>query len=216
MNELQELKDNFPSNSNKSKEKAEIEPIENDRKIKRITVGKQKKKSEIRKFTDVFLADDLNSVKDYILEDVIIPSIKKGIVDIVSNGIDMLMYGESGHKANKSTNAGRVSYRSYYESDSRSEPSYKRSRKTTYDFDDVVIPSRGEAEEVLDIVNEMMEQYRMVTVASFYELVGVTDVYTDHQYGWTLKAYPNFFRDTRIIRTRDGYIIKFPRIVPID
>ena len=65
MNELQELKDNFPSNSNKSKEKAEIEPIENDRKIKRITVGKQKKKSEIRKFTDVFLADDLNSVKDY-------------------------------------------------------------------------------------------------------------------------------------------------------
>lgn len=54
------------------------------------------KKSEMQKFADVFISEDVNNVKSYIVMDVLVPAIKKAISDIVTNGIDMILYGETG------------------------------------------------------------------------------------------------------------------------
>lgn len=202
----------YASNSHKSKEaKAELVP---EKKVEKVISGtaKSKKKSEIRKFTDVFVSEDMDSVKSYIVMDVLVPAIKKAISDIVTNGIDMLLYGESGGSSTVKKNpASRVSYRSYYESqnDRRETRPINRNR-VGYDYDDVILDSRGEAESVLTRMDELMETYGLVSVADFYDLVGITCNYTDNKYGWT------DIRNASIVRTRDGYMIKMPRALPLD
>lgn len=199
---------NYEPNSHKSKmEKRDI----SEKKVEKVITGtaKSKKKSELRKFTDVFLAEDMESVKSYILTDVLVPSIKKAIDDIVSNGIHMLLYnGESRHHDSKGV-AGKVSYRSYYDKGDNRRDYHARSRNM-YTYDDIYLETRGEAEQVLDRMDELVKEYGIVSVADLNELVGITGAYTDNKYGWT------DIRSASIVRTRDGYMIKMPRALPLD
>lgn len=203
----------YPSNSQKSKEiKAEHVP---EKKLEKVISGtaKSKKKSEIRKFTDVFVSEDMESVKSYIFMDVLVPAVKKAISDIVTNGIDMLLYGEAGrNKSTSNSTASRVSYRSYYDSQNGNRRDSRPARRPRigYDYDDVIVDNRGEAEEVMTRMDELMETYGLVSVADFYDLVGITGNYTDNKYGWT------DIRNASIVRTRDGYMIKMPKALPLD
>ena len=42
-----------------------------------------------------------------------------------------------------------------------------------------------------------------------YDLVGITGQYTDNNYGWTN------LRNAEPVRTRDGYMLKLPRAIPL-
>lgn len=195
----------YSSNSHKSKA-AEIP----EKKVEKAITGvaKKKQKGGVRKLTDVFLTEDISSVKNYILMDVVIPAVKKGISDIVTNGIDMLLYGENGSSKKQST-ASKVSYRSYYESGKERNSQIQRTRPG-YNYDDIVLDNRGEAEDVLTRMDELISTYGMVSVADLYDLVGITCNYTDNKYGWT------DVRSASIVRIREGYLIKMPKAMPLD
>lgn len=115
--------------------------------------------------------------------DVLLPGIKKGISDIVTTGIQMLLYGEKG----RGSSAGRVSYKSYYDRGgtnySDAYRSSTRNRTVGHNLDDIVVESRGEAEEVLIRLDELISHYGQASVADFYDLVGVTGSYTDNNWG---------------------------------
>lgn len=192
----------YKPNSHKSKE---------DKKVEKIVSGsvKSRKKSEIQKFANVFIQEDAQKVKSYILMDVLVPALKKAISDVVTNGIDMVLYGENG-RMKKDGAASKVSYRSYYEKrDSRREGGLNRT-KSGYDYDDIILDNRGEAEEVLFRMDELIDTYGIVSVADFYDLVGITGNYTDNKYGWT------DVRTASVVRVRDGYMIKLPRALPLN
>ena len=76
----------YKTNSDKSRQEAQSE-----KKIEAVITGtaKTRKKGEMQKFADVFIAEDANNVKSYILMEVIIPAVKKAISDIVTTGIDL-------------------------------------------------------------------------------------------------------------------------------
>jgi hypothetical protein len=196
--------DEFQSNSFKSKDKT----------VEKVVTGnaKQRKKSEISKFADVFISEDAGNVKSYILLDVLIPAIKKAIYDVVTNGIDMILFGGSGHKKN-SNSASKVSYRSYYDSqDNRKEQSRYESGKRGFDYDDIIFESRGDAETVLDAMQEIVSSYGVVSVGDFYDLANIsTTNFTVNKYGWT--SIPG---DVKPIRVRDGYILKLPKALPLN
>ena len=200
--------EDFKPNSHKSKEQL---PAEREKLDKVVTSDvKVKKKSGVHKFTDVFISEDVHNVKSYILMDVLIPAIKKAVSDIVTNGIDMILYGGNGNK--KRTNGSYVSYNSYSDRDRRRDDrSYGTTiTRTGYSYDDIIIPSRGEAEEVISRMNELIKDYGIVSVADFYDLVGVSCNYTDNKYGWMN------IRNAEVVRVRDGYIIKLPKALPIN
>jgi hypothetical protein len=181
------------------------------KKVEKIVSGtvKSKKKNDIRKFADIFVSEDFGNVKSYILLDVLVPAIKKAVLDIVTNGVDMLLYGETGHTKRNST-ASKVSYRSYYdkENDRRNYASIRT--KSGYNYDDIILDSRGEAEDVLSRMDELISAYGLVSVADLYDLVGVTGNYTDNKYGWT------DIRSVSVIRVRDGYMLKLPKALPLN
>jgi len=199
----------YKPNSHKYKEDQNRSAPE--KKVEKVIAGtvKSKKKSEIRKFTDVFISEDIDNVKSYILLDVLIPAIKKAISDIVTNGIDMILYGETGKTKSNST-ASKVSYRSYYDGrNGRRDYSAIRT-KISYNYDDIIFDNRGEAEDVLSRMDELISTYGLVSVADLYDLVGVTGNYTDNKYGWT------DIRSASVIRVRDGYMLKLPKALPLD
>lgn len=196
----------YKGNSHRSKE---TENKEERQKLQPIAQGKTKKKSEVKKFADVFIAEDVTSVKDYILMEVLLPAAKKAISDIVTNGIDMILYGEARNKSKG--RESRVSYTKYYNDRERDYDRPQRSRgRYGYDYDDIILNTRREAEEVLDRMDDLIDNYGMVSVADLYDLVGITGNYTDNKYGWTN------LRNADVQRVRDGYLLKLPKALPFD
>lgn len=194
----------YKSNSYKSKEKEKAE--KNVEKVVSGTV-KTKKKGEIRKFTDVFISEDVSNVKSYVLMDVLVPAIKKAISDIITNGIDMILYGET-NRSKHNNGGNRPSYRSYY--DERNSRDVRPQVRNVYSFDDVILDNRADAEEVLDSMGDIIESYGVVSVADMYDLVGVSTNYTDNKYGWT------DLRTAHVERDRNGgYYIKLPKALPL-
>ena len=59
-------------------------------------------------------------------------------------------------------------------------------------------------------MDELIDTYKLVSVADLKDLVGITGNYTDNRYGWTS------IRSAEVVRVRDGYTIKMPRPMPID
>lgn len=194
---------------NSNRYKAEQKNNEREKKVEKVVTGKviTKKKSGLRKFADEFISEDAKNVKTYVLGEVLIPAIKKAVLDIVTDGINMILYGDAGRGGRRST-ADRVSYRSYSD---YSRPRDTRTTSTSrYSYDDIILSTRGEAEDVLARMDELMDAYGLVRVADLYDLVGITGEYTDNRYGWTS------IRTAEIVRVREGYAIKMPRAIPID
>lgn len=197
----------FTSNSYKSKEAASP-PL--DKKLEKVVSGKAvaKKKTESRKFLEAFVKDDLGSIGSYIISDVVVPSIKKTILDSVK-----AILGETGGSGRGTTTASRVSYRSYYDD----RDALKRSTagaaplRTGFDYDDINFEYRADAEAVLEAMCDIVNShYGIVSVADMYDLANITnDNYTINKYGWT------DLRDARVVATREGYMIKLPRALPL-
>lgn len=170
-------------------------------------VAKVKKKSEVRKFADIFLAEDIANVKNYIFSDVLIPTIKKAISDIVTNGVDMVLYGET--ERTKRGSASKIQYGSMFKSSDRREP-VSRNRGIA-DYDDIIFDSRGAAETVLSVMDEAVDKYGVVSVGDMYDLAGITTTnYTVNKYGWSDLS------TAQVVRVRDGFMIKLPRALPLN
>ena len=82
--------------------------------------------------------------------------------------------------------------------------------RTGYEYEDVVLDNRGDAEDVLLEMESILDEYHMVRVSDLYELVGITGKWTDNKYGWT------DLRTARVDHVRDGYLIRLPRAKPLD
>ena len=198
----------YKPNSHKSKQENELSEKKKVEKVVRGNVKTKKKKSSSIK--DVFISEDAANVKSYVFLDVLVPAIKKAISDVVRDGIDIILWGEARSKKS-SSNASYVSYSSYSGRDRRDERRYSDSRvRSAYSYDDIILETRGEAEDVLDRMGELIDTYGIVSVADMYDLVGISGNYTDNKYGWTN------LRNAEPIRVRDGYLLKLPKPGPIN
>lgn len=200
---------NYPANSNASKQ--EVKPTAEEKRATKVVKGNVRTKTnEVRKFADVFISEDINNVKSYILMDVLVPAIKKAVADIVTNGIEMILYGSTS-KGRNSSSGSKVSYRNYYDNrdDRRDDRGGSRTR-SGLDYDDFVFESRGEAEAVLSQMGDIIERFKYVTVADLYDMVDKVPPFTANKYGWTS------IRNADVVRDRDGYRLKLPRAMQID
>ena len=138
----------FPSNTHKSKE----ETKKQEKKVEKVTSGKvvKQKKTLGKKFAETFLGDNIESVSSYIIYDIIIPAAKNMISDTVSNGIEMLLFGQtSGSRTRRDRGKSYVSYSNYYKDRDRyRDRQISQRNRAGHNFDDIILESRGEAEEV--------------------------------------------------------------------
>lgn len=183
-----------------------------EKRAEKVVTGKvvTKKKSKTNSFVKEIIAEDAGNVGSYIWKDVLIPTIKRTISDIITDGVYILLYGEA-RKDGKRSIVDKVSYTPYSNYSNRDRIRNDRySSSSEYSYDDIILASRGEAEDVLLRMDEIMATYGLVRVADLFDLVGVTGNPQDNKYGWTN------IRNARVDRVRDGYVIRMPRAMPID
>ena len=206
---------NYTNNSIKAKTKETKETTET-KKIVKVVRGsaKAKKKSEMSKIASNIISEEVKGIKEYAIYDVVIPVIKDTISQLVKGSIDMLFYGEvrsgGSSKGSRGGNGTRVSYSNYYDG-KREDRREERRSSSRQSYDDILFDERADAEEVLNRMDEIVEQYGVVTVADLFDLAGITgNGYTDQNYGWTST------RSASIERTRHNeYFIKLHRPSPI-
>ena len=194
--------ENYKSNSHKSK---------NEKRTEKVVTGsvKTKKKNEFQKLADVFISEDVTNVKSYVLMDILIPAMKKAISDIVTNGIDMILYGEAG-RTKRNSSASKISYGGYYKQDNKRDYGMVKTRNNL-DYDNIIFDNRGDAEAVLNAMDDIIDQFGVVSVGDLYDLADIsTTNYTINKYGWT------DIRSAQVVRSRDGYLIKLPRALPLN
>lgn len=197
----------FPANSHRVKNEKE------EKKVEKIISGKvvTRKKSLGKKIHDFFFGDDGANVGAYIMYDVLIPAAKDTLEDLVKGSIEVLLRGESrGSRTHRDKGKSYVSYGNFYKSDrdERREPSLRN--RSRHNFDDVILDSRGEAEEVLSHLVDLTEDYGMASVADLYDLVGMISNFTDNKYGWTNLS------NATVTRVRDGYLIDLPKTILLE
>lgn len=201
-------KEDYPSNSITPKK-------EESEKIKKVTsaVVVEKQKPLLARI----FGEHMSDIGTYILWDVIVPTAKSTISEIITNGIEMILYGESGstpYRRRRGISRDRdrsyVSYNSMYSRDRSRRPSKRSSKRNRHQFDDIVIESKAEAEEVLTVLVEAVEMYDSCSVADLYEAVGLPPEFTDHKWGWynLSSAY--------VKRDRFGYTIVLPKPEPLE
>lgn len=169
----------LPNNSNKYKQQKKNEP-----KVEKVVNSniQVQKKSNIQKFTDNFVNNDVPKIKSYIVNDVVIPSAKSAVSTIVKNVIDILLYGES--RNNGRLPADRISYNSYYDRPYRTTVT-NNSISRTFAYEDVMPLTRADADAVLDRMYEVLDYYGFVRVSDLNQFLGITGEYTDNNFGWT-------------------------------
>lgn len=174
---------------------------------------KKRKKSEARKVAEKFIVGDIREIGAYIFTDVLVPALKKGVCDMVKSGVDMLMWGGATPDGNSNNRPTYISYDKMnpsFNNTTRNYHSAYRNRNTVYDYEDVIFSTYGEAENVLNCMEELLDRYGVVSVGDMYDLCNVSSDWTDNKYGWT------DLHGANIVRIRDGFVIHMPSARPID
>lgn len=181
-------------------------PIE--KRVEKITTGavKTKKKSEIRKFTDVFLEEDIQDIKRHIKYDIVIPNVKRILYNI---GEGILSAALGGSRDRSRSTVDKISYNQCYTNNRDDRRRDEPQPRHTFDYDTIGFVNRGDAEDVLDRLDEMIEQYGMARVGDIYDMIGRSCSYTAYNYGWTN------LRDARVIRRGGDYVLDLPRAVAL-
>lgn len=205
----------IPGNSHKEREdnKAEAEPRE---KIEKIIEGKvvTRKAPWWKRAVRSMIADDATSIGDFLWTDILVPTIKNAIRDVVVGGTDRTLYG-AGRSRRGGPGLGLggniTSLRTRYDAVASGEPRRMMSREAQarHDFDEVVLNDRDEAVEVVEALIARVERYGAASVADLYDLVGVTGSYADRRYGWT------DLRTADIRQIREGFLLDLPRPEPL-
>ena len=165
----------------------------------------RKKKSVFRKIKETFFVGNKEDVGNYLIADVLLPSAKDTLKELVDKGLDMMMYEDIRATPHRRSKSGGSKTREYvsYDQAGRREP--LRTRRDTLNFDDIVLDSRGDAERVLDDLLDKLEEYKVATVADLYDAVDISHDFSHTKYGWydLSSAY--------VKRTRDGYVVVLPK-----
>lgn len=200
---------NFPKDEDKNI------PSPEEKHIEKVITGKvvSKPKSGFKKFIGKFVESDAHSISEHVQNEIIIPTIKDTIVNVVQRSIEIFMYGGSvsprkNNRFGKSL-ISKVSYEDYY--DNRIRQNKVRSRAAQgYDYDDIILESRGDAQLVLDQLDDLIERYGVVSVADLCETVDIPHNFTAQKFGW------NNIRNARIQNVHGGWLIKMPKAEPLD
>lgn len=197
----------YAGNTDKSKEVA-------DKKITKVVTGEVVAKDVGlgRKFKNVFFGGDARQSARYVAGDVLLPAVRNLIVDMVTMGIERVVYGDSPRRRGRTIPVtSRVSYSSY--SNPIRDPRENRPvnlpgqppRLTTRSQDRTLLfEQRADAEAVAEQMVAVIEQYDVVSEGDLNEMMGLPSSPINQKWGWTSLGH------IAIRQVREGYILDLP------
>lgn len=208
----------FPSNSRKVR----TEPSDEPKKVEKVVTGEviTRKPPLGKRIFGTFFGGEAKGVAGYIVMDVLLPAARDAVADAISQGVERMLFGEVRSSSRRtgqrpSGTSGYVSYNRFAAQQTpqgrREEPrSVSRRARGQHDFDEIILATRAEAEEVIDRLFDLVSRYEQATISDLYSLVDISGAFTDEKYGWT------DLRGAGVTRIRNGYLLDLPKPVQLD
>ena len=177
-----------------------------ERKIRKVSGYVPQKTSPFKKFVDIFFEEDFKTVRDGLIYDVIVPTIKSFIADIFIQGLERALWGTSSAKTRGRTDYTRASRSSLVRDAVQPESSKQR-----FDFSDIIMDDPGKARSLLESLRETIETYGDVNVNNLYDTLGRSDKqnWVNEHWGW--KNLDN----VTIKRVRTGWWVDLPQPISL-
>lgn len=198
----------FPSQSHRSQEPREVQPVT-------LAPGRVRKPTLSTRFKETFFKSSPQEVWGSMFWDVFMRGITDNLADSFHEGVDTLFRGQGGsvNRIRRQRSFGSNSQISKHNPD-RALGRGARERISREDRDRqnvgvIEIDSRAEAEEVLAQLNQSIDQFDVVTLAEFYQMVRITPDHTDYGWGWTDLG------GSEIVHSRGSYYLDLPPVVDI-
>lgn len=181
----------YPTNSNRSKEPKEITPV---------AKARVKRESTAKKVIGEIVREDVRSVGETVLWDVVIPAVKNLIADTVTRGIESMLYGGA------SRPRSRTSYSDYSgysrPKAARDRPAERRERRSAEpERNEIIFDTRSDAIDVIDRMSDLIDQYGQASLADLNALIGASSNFIDDNWGWTDMGSFN------VRQVRDGFML---------
>lgn len=207
----------YPTNSNRARVE-KIAEVKSERPIlKPLTesTGVKRKKPLGSRLAETFIGEEPQSVAAYIGTEVIMPAIKNTVVDMVSQGIERLIFGDVKGRirpgSSSPSNRSFTNYNGISKQQTTSGRTMNARERATHDFDDIVLPTRPEVETVINALADMIDNFETATVADLYSAVNITPAFTDNKWGW------DTMQGAKAIAVRGGgYMFDLPKPIPLD
>lgn len=116
--------------------------------------------------------------------------IREAISNSIANKVESLLYDDI--KIRRSPN----SYLSYHH--------IRESRERL--IEQVLFDNRADAEKILETMKDILKKRGVVTVSDYCDLADIFHDYQSEKYGWYS------LKDAQVVRTKNGYSLKFPII----
>lgn len=143
-------------------------------------------------------------MKSYLLSDVLVPNIKRLIQELVTSGINQLLYGND-YKPSKSSNStSRVSYNNF-----SNQTVNQPKRLKGNDIIEIEVDTYTDSQNVIYQLQALVDQYNQATIADLYDLVGIDGDFTDNNYGW------KDLTRVSVIPYGRKFIIRMPRFIAL-
>lgn len=193
---VNDLSEKYPSNSRTTPPKKDPPQRE---KVQPVVKGKtsMQKPSLGEKIKKLLLPGDIKDMKEYAINQVIIPGLKNGALAL----IEMAFFGQVRRNyVNRNNNQTNYNYISNNQQ-KISQPTMSQRDRATHNFTNIMFESYQDAEDVISTMLDILDRAGAVTVADFYEAAGYNPSWADVDWGW--KGFQKL--ESRAIR--GGYII---------
>lgn len=184
-------------------------------------LAKPPKKSFGTKLKETFIAEDAKDVGEYIVWDILIPTIKRTIRDIIVGSADRIFLGSSTPPSSRlyqdrgvTLVRPQTSYSSISakrQTSTKSVPAQVSPQRNNFDILDMTFDDRGRLEQAFDDMLNVLEEYGKLSINEYAEILsryfnGIPNLeYTAQLWGWRSLA------SASIVNTLDGYYLKTPK-----
>lgn len=202
--------------STKNKKQTYIKKTDKPESSGKTIKGKATKKelSFGEKLKRSFVKEDMKEVRDYIIFDVLIPSAKQSLLDMIIGAVSQTLgiptsrsRRSNGYSGTSIADTGERPFRNYASSRQTSGRSRDRIRYDRFRVTDIVFEYKEDAMSLLEQMMDICDQYGWFSVFDFYDKAGITEGndYTNRNYGWTNVDGAD------IVFEGSGYVINLPR-----
>ena len=208
-------RDILPSNSKLQppKEPQKNEPVRPEH-LEKVTKSQtvERKPSISKRLFSYFISDDIEEIKRYLKDDLIIPSIKSGILSALEM---MFFHRTGGYGYFRPTDYSKPSNRNptIYTYSSRQNRGYVDAgqvKMSNGGLKAILYKTRLDAETVLRSLDEQIELYGEATVMQYYDVSDIDSQFTDAKWGW------KDLSSARIYPAPGGFMIQMPRPIFLD
>ena len=214
-----------PIETNETPEKIEVRPED----VEDLGVhGSSYKKPMSRRFMDVFISDQADTVGSFIVEEVIIPGVKDALLDILHGSIDRIFGGTAygGYNSKRRIDASDgASWRKYHdrsrgkskygydddEDDDYYDDDRRRGRRHAFDESTFSLNTNDKRKKtrVMERLTDVMREQHYISIYDVKVNLGFASIDidpSDQDWGW------DDIRDMRVYKDYKGkYVIEFPR-----